>query len=361
MADATYAVGESSDTAVLSKVFSEVYHLRARESRELSSSGFVVVNSTSNFWMDVFIRYFLCNESPDHHDDLVFFVKKATRKSTARYFPRVETSVQVFRRASKKLPIADLEMHWEETVYLNLIMQQLEYTLTGAVCTRTSSQHLQVLRRKSQRVYASPSRHSMEDKGELEEMAYPDIFFAVDNYEEAFQGLTLRPGEMLCVELAARDRECGRLQGLLFLGCVRQEALGNAHRARGPPGPNGCHYVGLRGPRGKGHAQVALRRGPAPAQEWPFPPWRRSSEPSTALLAPCSGTLQRCRSERQGIDVFSGDELEADDPRDALRDEPTIAPKGEGLLDALLTFVALPWHHIVADMLDVRREPLLAF
>ncbi|KAM7292482.1 uncharacterized protein ISCGN_025636 [Ixodes scapularis] len=327
MADASYAVGESSDTAVLSKVFSEVYHLRARESRELSSSGFVVVNSTSNFWMDVFIRYFLCNESPDHHDDLVFFVKKATRKSTARYFPRVE----------------------------------LEYTLTGAVCTRTSSQHLQVLRRKSQRVYASPSRHSMEDKGELEEMAYPDIFFAVDNYEEAFQGLTLRPGEMLCVELAARDRECGRLQGLLFLGCVRQEALGNAHRARGPPGPNGCHYVGLRGPRGKGHAQVALRRGPAPAQEWPFPPWRRSSEPSTALLAPCSGTLQRCRSERQGIDVFSGDELEADDPRDALRDEPTIAPKGEGLLDALLTFVALPWHHIVADMLDVRREPLLAF
>ncbi|KAM7292478.1 uncharacterized protein ISCGN_025636 [Ixodes scapularis] len=291
MADASYAVGESSDTAVLSKVFSEVYHLRARESRELSSSGFVVVNSTSNFWMDVFIRYFLCNESPDHHDDLVFFVKKATRKSTARYFPRVETSVQVFRRASKKLPIADLEMHWEETVYLNLIMQQLEYTLTGAVCTRTSSQHLQVLRRKSQRVYASPSRHSMEDKGELEEMAYPDIFFAVDNYEEAFQGLTLRPGEMLCVELAARDRECGRLQGLLFLGCVRQEALGNAHRARGPPGPNGCHYVGLRGPRGKGHAQVALRRGPAPAQAAP----EQCAQPTTLTrrFAGRSGPFRR--------------------------------------------------------------------
>lgn len=83
---------------------------------------------------------------------------------------------------------------------------------------------------------------------------------------QAFQGLTLRPGEILCVELSARDRDCGRLQGLLFLGCVRQEALGMAHRNRGTPGPHGCHFVGLRGPRGKGHAQVALRRGPPPAQ-----------------------------------------------------------------------------------------------
>lgn len=53
--------------------------------------------------MDLFIRYFLCTENPDHHDDLVFFVKKATRKSAARYFPRVEVRLSV--KAVKGAPM----------------------------------------------------------------------------------------------------------------------------------------------------------------------------------------------------------------------------------------------------------------
>lgn len=35
-----------------------------------------------------------------------------------------------------------------------------------------------------QKVYASPSRRSMEFKGTEEQIAYPDIFFTVDNFDE---------------------------------------------------------------------------------------------------------------------------------------------------------------------------------
>lgn len=64
----------------------------------------------------------------------------------------LQTDVEVFRKDSKKLPIGDPEIDWEETVYLNLIVHQFDYTLTLAICTRTSPKELQVLKRHSQKV-----------------------------------------------------------------------------------------------------------------------------------------------------------------------------------------------------------------
>ena len=78
-------------------------------------------------------------------------------------------------------------MDWEETIYLNLIIHQLHYTMTLAVCSRTSPKNLQVLRRFSQKVYATPSRRKMEAKGDTEEMTYPYLSFTVDNYEDMFK------------------------------------------------------------------------------------------------------------------------------------------------------------------------------
>ena len=51
---------------------------------------------------------------------------------------------QVFRHDSRKLPIGDPDVDWEETIYLNLIVHQLEYTITLAICSRTSPKDLQV-------------------------------------------------------------------------------------------------------------------------------------------------------------------------------------------------------------------------
>lgn len=38
-----------------------------------------------------------------------------------------QTAIEVFRKDSKKLPIGDAEVDWEETVYLNLILQQVQF------------------------------------------------------------------------------------------------------------------------------------------------------------------------------------------------------------------------------------------
>lgn len=112
-----------------------------------------------------------------------------------------QTDIDVFRRDSRKLPIGDPEINWEETVYLNLVIHQFDYKLTLAICTRTSPKELQVLRRHSQRVYASPSRRKMDTKGESEEITYPNICFMVDNFDEIFKDILVRDGEMVCVEL----------------------------------------------------------------------------------------------------------------------------------------------------------------
>lgn len=119
------------------------------------------------------MRHFLFPEQQQNidSDDLLFFVRRKVTKSSSRNAtPKLETEVDVFRKDSRKLPIGDPDVNWEETVYLNMIIHEFTYTLTLAICTRTSPKELQVLKRHSQRVYASPSRRKMNTKGESEEM-----------------------------------------------------------------------------------------------------------------------------------------------------------------------------------------------
>ena len=40
--------------------------------------------------------------------------------------------------------ISKTDIDWEETIYLNLIVHQLNYKVTLAVCSRTSPHNLQV-------------------------------------------------------------------------------------------------------------------------------------------------------------------------------------------------------------------------
>ena len=46
--------------------------------------------------------------------------------------------VEVWRRDSKKLPIGDPDIDWEETVCLNLVIHLFDYKITMAICTRWS-------------------------------------------------------------------------------------------------------------------------------------------------------------------------------------------------------------------------------
>ncbi|XP_047023552.1 uncharacterized protein KIAA0930 homolog isoform X2 [Helicoverpa zea] len=336
--------------------------------RTCTYCGFVVLQGTT-YWTDLFVRHFLFQEEQSIDcDDLLFFVRKRHVKGSSRYLPKYETDVEVFRKDSKKLPIGDPEIDWEETVYLNLIVHQFDYTLTLAICTRTSPKELQVLKRHSQKVYASPSRRKMDTKGEGEEMTYPHICFMVDNFDEVFCDIVVRDGEMVCVELVARGRGCAA-QAVIFLGSIRYDILTRVYDSRqtslstkvaqrmsfgllGGKTAARCEFVRMKGPSGKGHAEMAVSRPHAtgldtPSSEPGLPAtdmwdsdWdddpeemfmyrhqRRLSDPSANINNFVRGgwrtrdSRDKSRSENEGLDSLVNGiaEVEAGDLRDGRR------------------------------------------
>ncbi len=237
-----------------------------------SSTSFSV-NHNTTYWTDLFVRHFLFQtEYEVDRDDLLFFIRKNLPSGRSGNF-----AVEVFRRDSRKLPIGDPDVDWEETIYLNLIVHQLNYKVTLAVCSRTSPKNLQVLKRFSQKVWATPSRRKMESKGESEEMTYPHISFAVDNYDEMFNDVVVRDGESVGIELTASD-QAGNINVVLFSASVPYEAMRRVYDARasqtvrkrlsqtnlfslfsgGKHGTARVEYVRLVGPQG--HSELAVSK-----------------------------------------------------------------------------------------------------
>ncbi|CAG9860503.1 unnamed protein product [Phyllotreta striolata] len=361
-----YANAALKTPTILEQLLEEINFQRTKEMRQLlkDESGFVMLQGTT-YWTDLFVRHFLFqNESTMDCDDLLFFVRKKHVKGSPRYLPKFETEVDVFRKDSRKLPIGDPDIDWEETVYLNLIIHQFEYTLTLAICTRTSPKELQVLKRHSQKVYASPSRRRMDTKGEVEEITYPHICFMVDNFDEVFHDILVRDGEMVCVELLAADR-AGSIQGVIFLGSIRYDALKRVYDARqsslstkvaqrmtfglfSSPTSQRCEFVRMKGPQGKGHAEMAVTKTKGSGVETPtsepgycatdmwdsdweddpedlyiYRTQRRLSDPSSNLNNFIRGGWKskldvKARSESEGLDAIDNgvSEIEAGDLRD---------------------------------------------
>ncbi|XP_043253562.1 uncharacterized protein LOC122398034 isoform X2 [Colletes gigas] len=363
--------GLTRPPTMLEQLLEEINFQRTKELRQMlkDDSGFVVLQGTT-YWTDLFVRHFLFQaEHTIDGDDLLFFVRKKHVKTSSRYLPKFETEVDVFRKDSKKLPIGDPDIDWEETVYLNLVVHQFDYTLTLAICTRTSPKELQVLRRHSQKVYASPSRRRMDAKGDLEEMTYPHICFMVDNFDEVFCDILVRDGEMVCVELVASDRE-GAIQGVIFLGSIRYDALKKVYDTRSSlstkmaqrmtfglfsgAASQRIEFVRMKGPHGKGHAEMAVTKPKGSGAETPtsepgycatdslwdadwddaeelfmYRHQRRLSDPSANLnnfvrggwkTKPDTASM-KARSENEGLDSMANglSEIEAGDVRDGLQ------------------------------------------
>ncbi|XP_021959981.1 uncharacterized protein LOC110855886 isoform X1 [Folsomia candida] len=335
----------------------------------------------TTFWTDIFVRHFLfqLDRSIDA-DDLLFFIRKRHVRTTLT-MPKFQTDVEVFRKDSKKLPIGDPEIEWKETVFLNLIIHHLEYTLTLAICTRTSPKDLQVLKRHTQKVYASPSRRRMDTKGDLEEITYPHISFMVDNFDEVYSDMSVRDGEMVCVELVGSDRDHG-FQVVLFLGSIRYDALKRVYESRASLGSKMAQkmtfgffggssqrveYVRLRGPHDKGHAEIAVSKpkgsgvetptsepgfsmtdgmwdseSESDTEEFVFKHHRRLSDPSSNLQnytrntgwkpkgGGCSSGAdgKRTRSQSDGLDHCGLAEIEAGDLRDEGREDEVWSLRG---------------------------------
>ncbi|GLD48481.1 uncharacterized protein AKAME5_000246100 [Lates japonicus] len=143
------------------------------------------------FWTWMFSTYFMEKWAP-RQDDMLFYVRRKLSYVSADNTEGKKVEVEVYRRDSKKLPgLGDPDIDWEESVYLNLILQKLDYVVTCAVCTRSDAGDIHIHKKKCQEVFASPSKHAMDSKGEESKMSYPNIFFMIDNFEEVFRQMFL--------------------------------------------------------------------------------------------------------------------------------------------------------------------------
>ncbi|KAH3752598.1 uncharacterized protein KIAA0930 homolog isoform X2 [Dreissena polymorpha] len=401
---------EMKTSSSLQHMLSVIAEERKRETTSFSISGDyeLIPDGTVKFWTSLFERYFLTNETSDGtRDDMLFYVRK--EKAEHRLLPKAE--IEVYRKDSKKQPsFDDTTINWEETVYLNIILHQFVYTMTCAVCTRTAEKHLQCLKKYSQRVYASPSKRRMDSKGTQEEICYPNIFFTVDNFEEAFTDIVVQDSELVTVQLIASDRD-GAYQGVIFLGSIRYDNLKKVYDARASLTSkmaqkmslgwiNKTHkrveFMRMRGPGGKGFAEIAVSRVKGSGAETPdlenFPSddfesdqqqqngytQRRMSDPSQAIKSFMFRSVKKSRSETENVDAIGNEqEVEAGTLHDELEDaEQYNGFWGKSFgqawhwfkerrransvsLNAYLTYVTLPWHRIIADVLDPKEPPIM--
>lgn len=288
-------------------------------------------------------------------------------------------------------------------------MQQFDYRLTIAICTRTSALDMQILRKNSQQIYASPSQRTMDSKGVREEMSYPNIFFTVDNYEELLNKLWLSDGEIICVEVIAKDR-CSDFETCIFSSCVHYEIMKCFHDSkknikrkfmRKQLSKPKIEFMKMRGPGSKGQVELAMLKikeqsddNNEPYQslsDYEFEELednhcskRRMSDPSNTLRN-CVGwhtkRMQKSRSAGEGVNVGANGilELEAGDLKEEFNDaaycrlwnmrgfsqayyfwkeKKRISQSG---FKVYITYLTLPWHYIIADLLGTQRKPTLTF
>ncbi|KAF6250398.1 hypothetical protein COO60DRAFT_1647137 [Scenedesmus sp. NREL 46B-D3] len=150
-----------------------------------------------------------------HHDDLLFFIKSPGH-------PTSNKPPFFVRRKAKQLP-EELQLSgahfsqvdWAQTVLLNIVLQS-QYQLTVVACGRealpfvaegrTWSAHMITV---SKPVYASTTVTAVNlDSSRAEasnpQPCYPDICFAVDNFDNAFEDLVLEDADKCyCVVLHA--------------------------------------------------------------------------------------------------------------------------------------------------------------
>ena len=150
------------------------------------------------FWPDVFQKFFV--ETTDvHADDLVILVKKAAGAAGSSNGGgggggsdggnQQLDMLDVFRRGSPTRPMPQVHgntlYNWEESTCLNLLLQQVTYMLTCAVCSRDpQSKKLRVIHKLTNQVYASPSKRSMESKSADEIITFPMLYFSIDDFDQ---------------------------------------------------------------------------------------------------------------------------------------------------------------------------------
>ncbi|XP_065191435.1 uncharacterized protein KIAA0930 homolog [Sycon ciliatum] len=313
-------------------------------------------------WHAQFTDYFIVQDRGEDCDDLLFYVKSdagangTAQRKRANQKPAEDNPVDIVvcRKDFKSLPtVSDALVRWNETMYLNLIMQEFDYTLTVGVCSADSKpmQPLDVFALKSQRVYATPSLQRMDKKGQTSTMTYPLLYFTIDNFEEVFNDVAVQDNQKVVVQLTAFKAAYDAL-AVLFLGSVKYTALKRVFDAKASTASKlvskaslglwsgsqkRTEFVSMRGPRGQGRAQMAVSLNYVAA---PPPPAQASSSGGAATSTASSFGWLRGKTakptgavsgatisyhKRSGSGASAGTSDGTETPSDTTQESPSIS------------------------------------
>ncbi|KAJ8537819.1 hypothetical protein K7X08_014359 [Anisodus acutangulus] len=351
------------------------------------------VETDARFWHDVMDVYFIRGRESRgrQEDDLVFFVKKLHLQKHGSNEDESANSPYFVRRWAPKLDdligASASDVDWRRSFYLNLIAQT-SFSVTVAICSQQvlknyqsgKDRPLSPIYKVVKTVYASPSRINfhLDSRKALEQTsAYPEICFAVDDFDSTFDAVVLTDVDhCYCVLLNAHDgaafpreriqQDCcptdtsrsdtstGKVPTskiTLFSGFVSYQMVRDAYDA----GRSGfgsllsLHSVGktdriyMKGPGGRGEVEVAVS-GVVDQSKQDF--GQNSVDNDSKKGLGFSAVVRRAAS------VASEAAKHAYAAASATRDEGMIP------LKCCLMSISLPWEHIAHDLLFKGSPPV---
>ncbi|CAA3022906.1 Hypothetical predicted protein [Olea europaea subsp. europaea] len=352
------------------------------------------VEMDSQFWHDIIDLYFgHGRESRGRQDDdLVFFVSKKGSQVHGS-IDNVETNSPYFvRRWAPKLDDLvgenSINVDWRRSFYLNLIAHT-SFSVTVAICSHQVLQQYQTgkdrplspIYKVVKTVYASPSRINfhLDSTKEVETTpAYPDICFAVDDFDSTFDAVVLNDTDhCYCVLLNAHDgaafpselgeqvsssgtslrtdKSPGKMNSkiTLFSGFVNYQMVREAYDA-GRTGfgsllslsnsSSKTDRIYMKGPGGRGEVEVAVSG--VPDQSKP------ESGPHSPIQISKRG-LGIGTIFRQAASVATMAAKQAYAAASTTQTEEEMLP-----LRCCLISISLPWEHIAHDLLFKGSPPV---
>jgi hypothetical protein len=312
-------------------------------------------------------------------DDMLFYVVEShlQREPEARLF------VRRWNAQRKEVPRIEAGdgIDWEASYYLNVIVHltyELEFKIYRKDEATAAGSHAPVyteLHAKQIPIFASPNRIRVDqgDKAAESQLTFPDIYFSLlDHHMHDRNNAPLaHHNEFVSIRLTAHGRFLGTLLPAieLFRGVASHDVVYHAYskvhsasaRAdsrrlpfsrRRPPATG--HYLALRGPRGKGRAQMSVATSldddhhpdsDDDAADATPPPVADSPTKPAGLMRALLGSFRRAVAPAPP------------DAESAGADTPT-APSVP--LYCSLTYVSIPYDAIVGDCTKawlLAREP----
>ncbi|XP_024040543.1 uncharacterized protein KIAA0930 homolog isoform X2 [Citrus clementina] len=354
----------------------------------------VDVEMDSRFWHDVFDLYFIRGKESRgrQDDDLLFFVRKVSLHGIVFNDNEEDLTSYFVRRWAPKVKAPEIiEVDWRRSFYLNMIAHTA-FSVTVAICSHQVLRNHQAgtdtplspIYKVVKTVYASPSRvnFQLDSKKEVEtKPAYPDICFAVDDFDSTFDAVVLSDTDhCYCVILNAHggaafpsekeannssssnsspmktDMDSGKTRNAkltLFSGFVSYQMVREAYdagKSRFGSLLSLSHSLGktdrlyMKGPGGRGEVEVAVS-GVADQSD-------QDSAPFSPVVSKRGFAIGSIVRKAASVASVAAKHAYAAAAATTTSDDEMLP------LKCCLMSISLPWEHIAYDLLFKGSPPV---